>query len=748
MQRREFLRNSLAATALFALPAALWSRSPAMCRGRVVTDDGAHGVAGVLVSNGDDVTWSDAEGRFTLPAPTIVAARAFVHLEVPSGYRPATAWYHDVAGDEVVFRLRAVPAEAERDRLRVLHLTDVHIGVAESPHYVSPAEWAADLRAAVERESPDVIAITGDLTDLGRPEDLRAFAATLQDLAVPVLPLFAGHDGLVEYIERASAEEPMCRHYENTMGPVQQSWRMGRWRFVLYPEPFGFPTAQRRAMDRWFGRVVASVGDDESVVLVAHDPTVWHPAEKPETYGPSVRDFPPGRPPELILNGQYHGTRVFAHEGTLIVGASSSSMGGIDASPRSYVVIDLAPGRPPVARVEAFRATAAAAGRATSPALESRWKVRLPHGVHMAAPVVVNDTVLCVAAEFGGAAAGVTALEAATGRERWRLATPEHVKHAVVVDASGEVGYVVTVAGTALAFNVSDGSIRWTRALPNHPDRWLYQRPVLMDGLLVLAQESARLALRTNDGGVEWRHGRQWENSWQLSRPEAVAVEGRWLAPTPDSFGGFRMVCGEGATGEVKWQTALTTPAASYDRIYQLQSATPVVAGDLIIAPGLADRLVALARRDGALQWAETVGRGIGPAACVRIRTYAAAAEYFTGMAVAADRVVVTTAHGRIAAAALADGRELWSHLVGEAGLIDCVPYYRQGPAMLTPPLVVGDRMVFGGTDGWLRVHATTDGRELAAWNRGEPITVPPVACGTDMIVTTFDGGMERVVGA
>ncbi len=84
-------------------------------------------------------------------------------------------------------RERDIPApKLDRD-VRVVHISDVHIGAFRGPRYL---RRLVDMANALE---PDLVAITGDLADGPHRYDERSFAA-LDDLRAPVLFTIGNHE--------------------------------------------------------------------------------------------------------------------------------------------------------------------------------------------------------------------------------------------------------------------------------------------------------------------------------------------------------------------------------------------------------------------------------------------------------------------------------------------------------------------------------------------------------------------------
>lgn len=70
----------------------------------------------------------------------------------------------------------------------LIHVSDLHVGKRESPEIAGP------LARLIDRESPDLIVASGDLTHRGRPDQQERAAAFLRELGRPVLAVPGNHD--------------------------------------------------------------------------------------------------------------------------------------------------------------------------------------------------------------------------------------------------------------------------------------------------------------------------------------------------------------------------------------------------------------------------------------------------------------------------------------------------------------------------------------------------------------------------
>jgi 3',5'-cyclic AMP phosphodiesterase CpdA len=107
-----------------------------------------------------------------------------------------------------------------RDRTRVLHLSDLHVGSRE--------EWRIEpsLADLIERLDPELIVASGDLTHRGRPQQHDRAAEFLQGLGRPVFAVPGNHDIPYTLVARfRRTHEQFERHWDTTE-PTYRSERL------------------------------------------------------------------------------------------------------------------------------------------------------------------------------------------------------------------------------------------------------------------------------------------------------------------------------------------------------------------------------------------------------------------------------------------------------------------------------------------------------------------------------------------
>src|SRR5262249_46485310 len=85
---------------------------------------------------------------------------------------------------------RSVPARVkqlrERKRMRIAATADIHFSPQSYDHVREPM--------AKVREEADVLIIAGDLTNYGRPEEMRSVLNALVRLRLPIVAVLGNHD--------------------------------------------------------------------------------------------------------------------------------------------------------------------------------------------------------------------------------------------------------------------------------------------------------------------------------------------------------------------------------------------------------------------------------------------------------------------------------------------------------------------------------------------------------------------------
>jgi outer membrane protein assembly factor BamB len=332
--------------------------------------------------------------------------------------------------------------------------------------------------------------------------------------------------------------------------------------------------------------------------------------------------------------------------------------------------------------VPMFRGNAARTGEMPGPGpelAELRWKYET--GTVRSSPTVVNG--IAFVASYGG---NVYALDAASGRELWRVATggPVFSSPAVV----NGVVFIGSYDGSFVAFDASTGSERW-RFATGGP---IFSSPAAVDEVVYFGSEDGIFyALDTATGRERWRVA---VGGLVFSSPAVVDS----VVYVGNEIGSLLAL--DAVTGSELWRFAagrgFSSPAVdngvvyvgSYDNnVYALDAATGqerwrVATGDWVrSSPAVADGVVYVGSYDNNV-YAFDAGTG-------RERWHVATGDWvWSSPAVAEGEVYVGSYDGKLYAFDADTGRQLWD--------------LETGDSVFSSPTLVNGVVYVGSNDGFI----------------------------------------------
>jgi outer membrane assembly lipoprotein YfgL len=334
---------------------------------------------------------------------------------------------------------------------------------------------------------------------------------------------------------------------------------------------------------------------------------------------------------------------------------------------------------------------------AIQPQLEGRtvWNARLDR-VTFPLAVQARDGAFVVASGDGS----VTALEATSGAERWRVSAGAALLAGVGSD--GRFAAVATRNNEVVVFE--RGNELWRKRLNSR----ITSAPLVAgERVFVMGVDRVVGAFDALDGRPLWRLQRAGD-ALTLSQPGVLAAYKDTLLVGQ----GAQLVGVDPLRGSVRWELTMASPRGTneIERLADLVG-PPLRVGDVFCARAF-QSAVACARADnGTLRWSRNVG-GIQPVG-------------------GDDELVVGgDASDRITAWKAASGDIAWT----QEKLL-----YRG----LSGPLVTDAAVLVGDSEGWVHALARNDGHLLARWSTdGSPVVAPPVRMGDIVLVVTRNGGV------
>ncbi len=367
------------------------------------------------------------------------------------------------------------------------------------------------------------------------------------------------------------------------------------------------------------------------------------------------------------------------------------------------------------------------------------WRVSLP-GLGASTPAVSGDRIVLTMTIDGHDAA---VCYDRAGKESWRrsLGTGTPGKHVKATGANsspvtdGTHAWVYFKSGELAALDLADGRVVWKENLQERfgeDTLWwdLGTSPVLTrDAVVVAVMQSGPsylAAFARDDGRLLWKQERDLgapeEAAQSYSTPVVVAGEARLGEPEEMIvvLGADHVTAHDAADGRELWRVGGLNPAGEK---YFRSIASPVVSGDLVIAPYARGSTLTAVRRGG---------KGDVTGTHVAWTRGDIGADVPTPAA-REGRIVVCTDQGRVACLDAESGKTLWQEELP-----------RNRNAYSASPIVVDGRILLTREDGQSATIAWPDARKPAAGvvgtgNVGEMTVATPVCVDGRVYLRTHD---------
>ena len=308
-------------------------------------DAGDKPLAGVCLSDGEQVVVTDGSGRYRLARTD---EPLLVRLSVPNGYWPTDGqWFRRVAADAVGpvdFPLRD---QAQPATWRLVQVTDIH-------YMPSAAELIRAFVGQVDalRPRPALIVATGDLvmdsnneaSDEAVSTLFAGYLAATAGLSAPLLNVPGNHDHPGLSGSLAPTDALYCvRGFETLVGPAWYSLNYGGVHLVaLDATNVGYGDGLSDRCGRWLRRDLLTVPTPTPLLVFCHQPpSGW------DTNG-RLASLLSHRRILALGHGHLHSVQQYQWAGipTFEAGALSGSWWrgpGVDGNPRGFRVMEVSP---------------------------------------------------------------------------------------------------------------------------------------------------------------------------------------------------------------------------------------------------------------------------------------------------------------------------------------------------------------------------------------------------------------------
>lgn len=300
----------------------------------------------------------------------------------------------------------------------------------------------------------------------------------------------------------------------------------------------------------------------------------------------------------------------------------------------------------------------------------------------------------------------ITRLDAATGKQVWRISAGEAISGGV--GAGDNLVLVGTPKGMVLAFD-QNGKALWKAKVSSE----VLSAPKIANGVVVVRSGDSRIyGLSTVDGKRKWVYERATPSLSLRSNAGVALADGAAYV----GFAGGKMVALKADDGKLLWEASVALPkgVTEIERIADITS-VPVVDGRVVYAVAFQGRVAAVDRTNGRVLWNRDISS-------------------YNGLSADDGRVFVTHSGGAVYSLDNGSGKSYWR----QGGLLN-----RQ----VSAPMPIGEYVAVGDLEGYVHFLGNDDGAFAARIQTDKsPVLAQPVYLGDSrLLVQTSDGGIYAI---
>ncbi|PWF54609.1 outer membrane protein assembly factor BamB [Massilia glaciei] len=336
-----------------------------------------------------------------------------------------------------------------------------------------------------------------------------------------------------------------------------------------------------------------------------------------------------------------------------------------------------------------------------SMAVRTAWKLDIGKAQeYVFAPAVVGQTLV-----VAGAGGDIARVDAASGRQIWRVKAPTGLSAGVGTD--GALLVVGGLEGTVHAFD-TDGKFLWTAQASSE----VLSTPVIGQGVVVVRSTDNRIVgLDAATGAKKWTVQRISPPLTLRSAPGMVVAGKEVIIAQP----GGKLISLNLGTGAARWEVAVAEArgATELERVTDIAGNPVLFEGD-VCAVAYQGKVGCFDAATGAPRWTKKLSSDVG---------------------VSVDQRFVFTSEdsGAVSAFSRDTGSSAWRN--------DKLSYRR-----LSTPVSYGRAVAVGDYQGIIHFLSREDGAFLArAATDGSPIISAPLVVGSNLIFQTQSGTVTAI---
>lgn len=705
-------------------------------------DNGESGIPDILVSDGEEIVKSGMNGEYVLnKVPSDIQCTVFVI--VPNGYKNTGSFYLPVNRDS---RQKAdfglIKDEKNLNgKFSFIHTADIQW--AMSSDMKKWREEAAEINRIAQENDVKFYVASGDLTQDGNLKDLSAIKDVFSEYKIPFHATFGGHDGLIKM------EHPKTGNFIETFGPACYSWNYGGVHFIsIVSEKNFLSEKEKKRQSEWIKNDLKAIPEKAPVIVSAHQPSyisdeLWQIISEKKLLA--------------VLMGHWHQHHCFKIEDIYILCSApwrNLDFGAYTAKARVVTVdngkitckaiplfrtkadkLDIIPGLADEIKMEknwnsilGENGTRSLASELKLP-LATAWKTTTESDqAYFSSPAIYDGKIYFGLSDgqAGFENSGVICLDAKSGTKLWKTKIGHDIYSSVAI--ANEKVFALDAYGRIFALSAKDGNIIWQDDANGAEARKTIEKnfsfifsaaPLTCDKNIIYAASGKSWAAFDFAGKNLWRNSSETEES---AIPGIAPGENTVFVTTRSKITAINK-----NDGKTVWSKSI--PDLKYKDKQSRGLSTPVYHNGFVYFNHNI-RLRKIDASNGNEIWAsEKLGYGLN----------------YTGIPAISDNIIVVCNGSQITAINDADGAILWKFLIRDdaAANIGRQQMLRQGSS----PAIIGNKVIFGGDDGWIYVLDLKTGNKLQELRIGVPMKASAAISGNFICISDYEGNIYGLCG-
>lgn len=650
-----------------------------------VTDKAGLPLAGVRVSDGRNVVLTDAEGRYALPG---WERSRVLHVGVLT--RNREDWFVCTDGKAGVYDFTLSPAPQQED-FCFLHVSDTEINGRKQ------LDWVDFLAKQVQLHKPAFLLNTGDLFAVeGTKRHAEECANEL--VGCPVRYCIGNHD----FTEGDYGEQL----FESLYGPTWCSFDLGQFHFVLLSIGKGDKPSGYQPEDQflWLENDLKTMAPNQKLIICDHDCCADENTFVHTVQGASFDVGSHGLAAWIM--GHFHTAYDIVKNGVHLICSGNPGEGGIDSSAAGVRKVSVENGN--ITSVFLYNQLPVAG------ADESVWRTKLPGRIEFSQPVLQDGDLFVCTCDYGySTQMGIYRLCGETGAIKWFFNTKHSVKGGIDIQ-DGKV-YLQDCGGYLYCLNVDDGSLLWQRQLPLNNNCYTRMNVLTRNGVVVAGRPRQVFGCDVETGEVLWSYSHRKGGDtparlvWDKANQRVILCAHWYMTAALDI-----------KTGAFAWQET-EHPA-------NLRNNTPCIHDGILYGCGqnwvychelATGKLIRKEQKDFYMD---------SPGSAV----------------VEGDVIYYSTSEKGVVAMHKDTFEVLRFYPAGPAAILTAPYLYGDMQTVEGSPVIDGDRLIFAGSDGVLRIYSKDTAELQKAISIGAPCITTPLLERDTIYIADFDGFVTK----